>query len=100
MALKFPGWHPAGIAVSRAGEVLFSLCWQSPRDGVSKKILVVTQLYNTLAYSTILGKIYETNFSVSVKWRTMGKVQFQFLNSFFASIDKIFIMGRRLGTRL
>ena len=33
-------------------------------------------------FTTILAKIYETNFSVSVKKCTTGKVQFQFLNSF------------------
>ena len=32
--------------------------------------------------ATILAKAYETNFSVSVKKGTKGKVQFQFLNSF------------------
>ena len=32
--------------------------------------------------TTILAKIYETNFSVSVKQCSTGKVQFQFLNSF------------------
>ena len=35
-----------------------------------------------LIRSTILAEIYKTNFSVSVKWRTTEKVQFQFLNSF------------------
>ena len=29
-------------------------------------------------FPTILAKIYKTNFSVSVKQRTIGKVQFQF----------------------
>ena len=32
--------------------------------------------------TTILAKTYETNFSVSVKQSTVGKVQFKFLNSF------------------
>ena len=32
--------------------------------------------------TTILAKIYGTNFSVSVKQCTSGKVQFQFLDSF------------------
>ena len=36
--------------VSWASEAIFSLGWQSPRDGFSKKILVVVQRYNTLAY--------------------------------------------------
>ena len=53
MVLKFLGWSPAENSyVSQAGEVLFSLCWQSPKDGVSKKkILVVVQPYNKLAYN-------------------------------------------------
>ena len=38
--------------------------------------------------TTILAKIYETNFSVSVKQRTTGKVQFQFLNSFLLVLTK------------
>ena len=37
---------------------------------------------------TILAKIYETNFSVSVKYRTTGKDQFQFLNSFLLVLTK------------
>ena len=32
-----------GIAMVKAGEVLFSLGWQSPRDCVSIKILVLVQ---------------------------------------------------------
>ena len=36
----------------------------------------------------ILVKIYETNFSVSVKWRTTGEVQFQLLNSFLLVLTK------------
>ena len=37
-------WCPAGNShVSWAGEVLFSLRWQSPRDGVLIKVLVVVQ---------------------------------------------------------
>ena len=50
--------------------------------------------------STILAKIYETNVSVSMKYRTTVKVQFQFLNSFLLVWNKIFILGERLGTRL
>ena len=38
--------------------------------------------------TTILAKIYETNFRVSVKWRTTGKVEFQFLNSFLLVLTK------------
>ena len=45
-------------------------------------------------------KICETNSSFHVKRRTTGKVQFLFFSSFFAIIDKIFILGGRLGTRL
>ena len=36
----------------------------------------------------ILGKIYETNFSVSVKQGTTRKVQFQFLNNFSLVLTK------------
>ena len=39
-------------------------------------------------FTIILAKIYETNFSISVKQRTMGKVQFQFLNSFLLVLTK------------
>ena len=47
MALKYLGWHPARNGhVSWAGEALFSLGWQSPRDGVLIKILVVVQPKN------------------------------------------------------
>ena len=47
MALKYPGWHSAGNShVSWAGEPLFSLGWQSPRDHLSIKMLVVVQLKN------------------------------------------------------
>ena len=35
--------------------------------------------------STVMAKIYETNFSVSMKW---GKIQFQFLNSFLLVLTK------------
>ena len=38
--------------------------------------------------TTILAKIFETNFNVSVKKRTTGKVQFQFLNSFSVFMRK------------
>ena len=38
--------------------------------------------------TTILAKIFETNFNVSVKKRTTGKVQFQFLNSFSLVLTK------------
>ena len=34
------------------------------------------------------GQIYETNFSVSVKYHTTRKVQFQFLNSFLLVLTK------------
>ena len=40
--LEILGWHPAGYSqVLRADEALFSLGWQSSRDGVSIKIQVV-----------------------------------------------------------
>ena len=38
--------------------------------------------------TAILAKIYETNVSVSVKYRTTAKVQFQFLNSFSLVLTK------------
>ena len=45
--LKIPGWCLAGNShPSWAGEALFSLGWQSPRDGVLIKILVVAQPKN------------------------------------------------------
>ena len=44
-------------------------------------------LLQTLAF-TILAKIDETNFSVSVKQHTTGKVQFQFLNTFTLVLTK------------
>ena len=47
---------------------------------------------------TTIHKIFETNSSFPVKQRTTGKVQ-QFFSSFFAIIDKIFILGGRRSTR-
>ena len=38
---------------------------------------------------SILAKIYDTNFSVIVKQRTMGKVQFQFSKSFLLVLTKV-----------
>ena len=47
IALKYLGRHLAGNSHGpRAGEALFSLGWQSPRDGVSIKILVIVQPKN------------------------------------------------------
>ena len=47
IALKYLGWRLAGNShVPRGGEVLFSLGWQSPRDGASIKILVIVQPKN------------------------------------------------------
>ena len=47
VALKYLGCYPAGNShVSWADEALFSLGWQSPRDGVSIKMLVVVQPEN------------------------------------------------------
>ena len=45
----------------------------------------------------IIQKIFETNSSFQVKWRTTGKIQFQ---EFFASIEKKIFFRLRLGTRL
>ena len=39
MKYQFEDWQGI-VFLSRAGEVLFSLGWQSPRDGVSIKTLV------------------------------------------------------------
>ena len=71
-------------------------------SSIMKTVPVENVLVHTrdVAEYTILAKIYETNVTVSVKYCTKVKVQFQFLNSFFASIDKIFILGGKLGTRL
>ena len=49
---------------------------------------------------TIMDKISETNFSSHVKLRTTGKVHFFVFHKRLASIDKIFILRGRLGTRL
>ena len=54
------------------------------QDGQSSYV----QFYYSTEISTILAKIYETNFSVSVKKHTTGKVQFQFLNSFLLALTK------------
>ena len=37
----------------------------------------------------ILAKLYETNFSVSGKQGSAGKVQFQFLNTFLVVLTKL-----------
>ena len=54
------------------------------------------------SYFTIIHKILETNSSFYVKQCTTEKVQslFQFSQEFFTSIDKIFILGGRLNTRI
>ena len=47
VAYKYSGWDPSENShVSWEGEVLFILCWQSPRDSVSIKLLVVVQPRN------------------------------------------------------
>ena len=39
-----PGWHPAGSSrFSWASAVNLSFDWQSPRDGVLMKIIMVVQ---------------------------------------------------------
>ena len=48
---------------------------------------------------TIIHKIFETNSSFHVKQWTMGKVQFLFFRSFFASTDTVFNFWRGLNTR-
>ena len=49
--------------------------------------------------STAIDKIFEKNFSFHVKKPTTAKVHFVFKES-FTSIDKIFFLGGRLGTRV
>ena len=48
----------------------------------------------------IIHKIYETNSSFHVKYRTTRKSLTAVFQEFFASIEKIFLLGGRLGTRL
>ena len=45
-----------------------------------------------------MDKLFETNSGFYVKKRTEGKVEFCF-SGIFASIDKIFILRGRLGSR-
>ena len=55
----------------------------------SLKFAFVTDILNVnKSVSTILVKIYETNFIVSVKQHTTGKVKFQFLISFLLVLTK------------
>ena len=49
---------------------------------------------------TIIHKIFEANSCCLVKWSTTGEVKFLLIKEFFASINKIFISGGELGTRL
>ena len=51
-------------------------------------------------HPTILAKIYQTNFSVSAKQCTTGKSSIYIFEQLFGSIDKMFILGGRLDTRL
>ena len=39
--------------------------------------------------TTIMEKIYETNFRFHVKWQTTGKVQFPFFSSFLLVSTKV-----------
>ena len=48
----------------------------------------ILALDSCIFLTTILAKIYVTNFSVSVKYRTTGKVQSQYLNSFLLVLTK------------
>ena len=59
-------------------------------EGIRKKVkkVIFSKTSNFYRLTTILVKIYETNFSVSVKERTTGKVQFQSLNSFLLVLTK------------
>ena len=60
--------------------------------GLPKGLKGRGQVRSKILFSqTILAKIYEANFSVSMKWRTTEKVQFQFLNSFLLGLTKFLI---------
>ena len=56
-----------------------------------KKIKIVSLSGNLVP--TISYKIFETNSSFRLKQRTTGKVLFIFFKSFFARIDKTFILA-------
>ena len=47
-----------------------------------------------------MDKMFETNSSFHVKYHPTRKIRFLFFSSFFGRIDKIFILGVRLGTRI
>ena len=59
-------------------------------SSIMKTVPVENVLVHTrdVAEYTILAKIYETNVTVSVKYCTKVKVQFQFLNSFLLVLTK------------
>lgn len=44
-----------------------------------------------------MDSIFETNYNFQLKNRTMEKVQLLFFMRFLLSIDKLFILGSRLG---
>ena len=68
--------------------------------GVSEKKQIIYVEKPWQSFTTTIHKIFETNSSFHGKQRTTGKVQFLFFSSFYAIIDKIFILGGKLGTRL
>ena len=49
---------------------------------------------------TISYKIFETNYSFHVKWRTTGKGLIAVFQDFFASLNKILIFAGGMGTGL
>ena len=53
-----------------------------------KKTDQKSQTTEKMSQTTILAKIYKTNFIVSVKWHITEKVQLQFLNSFLLVLTK------------
>ena len=50
--------------------------------------------------STTIHKILETNSNFYVKQAHYGKSSISIFQYFIANIDKVFILGGRLGTRL
>ena len=57
-------------------------------------------LLSSVVRSTIIHKIFGTCANLGVKYRTYGKGLTSVFQEFFASINKIFILAGRLGTRL
>ena len=49
--------------------------------------------------AAIIHKIFETNSSINVKYRTMGKVHVLLFRKIFTSTEKILAVGGGLSTR-